>query len=721
MDKKKEVNPKGGKNEDITSNTIDQYIIEEKLGEGMFGTVKLGTHKITKEKVAIKFLNKNRISKAQQVLLDRELSIVEKMHHFNIAKLYSIIETENITYLIQEYSSGKELSYYVENHPKVDEKEVCKFFQQMISGIEYIHKMGVAHRDLKPENILLTRGYDIKIIDFGLSNKYDEGQLMKTSCGSPYYAPPEMLQGKKYNGLYSDIYSCGIILYYLLCKTLPFNEKNNVELYKKKIQGKFSIPKSVSKDAQDLLRKIIRVNPNERIKLSEIKKHPWFNLVNTKFNLFSGLDCKEVIFPVDEDIVQEMADLGFNKAEVRCNVIKNQHNNITTTYYLLLDKKVKKGRKSIADLHSNLFEDYINNPENKISNYPGGINEAIMKRIDSKKTLTEIPNFSSIVWEEKEEKKDSKIPEEKDKVKEVEKVEEKKEIFEEKEIPILEKKPIIKNEDLKVQNVTKRKASAEKRITNLKIRKELLKSAKKGENKSMEKKPNNKKQKGKPKVVEEKKSEKNEKKAKSPDKKNTTFDNKTTRESNNKNTKKKNEVKKGPKKELNNQNNDLKSKLEMIRTSVQNDKDKILNEIKERNHIIEELREKINTYRKETRAINQVKFDRNLTKENSHKKLKMKLNLTAPNNNNKFSKTTRKKVRKDVPSFKTEKNIKSAIQKDLDKTSKTAQNKTELSDKKIKHKKNNSSNKHKINLNKIEKKEHQGKDEAKKKINFGKK
>ena len=180
MDKKKEVNPKGGKNEDITSNTIDQYIIEEKLGEGMFGTVKLGTHKITKEKVAIKFLNKNRISKAQQVLLDRELSIVEKMHHFNIAKLYSIIETENITYLIQEYSSGKELSYYVENHPKVDEKEVCKFFQQMISGIEYIHKMGVAHRDLKPENILLTRGYDIKIIDFGLSNKYDEGQLMKT-------------------------------------------------------------------------------------------------------------------------------------------------------------------------------------------------------------------------------------------------------------------------------------------------------------------------------------------------------------------------------------------------------------------------------------------------------------------------------------------------------------------------------------------------------------
>jgi len=333
------------KPEKITLNTISQYNIGEKLGEGMFGTVKLGTHKITNEKVAIKFLNKNRISQAQKVLLDRELSILEKMNHFNIAKLYSIIETENIIYLIQEYSSGKELSYYIENHPKIDEKEICKFFQQMISGVEYIHKMGVAHRDLKPENILLTRAYDIKIIDFGLSNKYTEGQLLKTSCGSPYYAPPEMLQGKNYNGLYCDIYSCGIILYYMLCKQLPFNEQNNVELYKKKIKGQFNIPKNISKQAQDLLKKILKVKPEERIKIKDIKKHPWFNLVNSKFNFYSGLNCNEVIFPIDEDIINEMADLGFNKMETRYNIIKNQHNNITTTYYLLLDKKIKKGRK----------------------------------------------------------------------------------------------------------------------------------------------------------------------------------------------------------------------------------------------------------------------------------------------------------------------------------------------------------------------------------------
>jgi 5'-AMP-activated protein kinase catalytic alpha subunit len=228
-----ETNNKGITENDIMPN-IDQFIIEDKLGEGIFGTVKLATHKLTNEKVAIKILNKNKISKAQKTLLSRELLFLQKMNHFNVIKLYSIIETEEIIYLIQEYSSGKELSNYIQNHSKVDEKEICQLFQQIISGIEYIHKMGISHRDLKPENILLTSANDIKIIDFGLSNIYEEGQLLKTSCGSPYYAPPEMLQGKPYNGLYSDIYSCGIILYYMLTKKLPFNENNDADLYKKK-------------------------------------------------------------------------------------------------------------------------------------------------------------------------------------------------------------------------------------------------------------------------------------------------------------------------------------------------------------------------------------------------------------------------------------------------------------------------------------------------------
>ena len=379
---------------DLISNDINQYILGEKLGEGIFGTVKLGIHKITKEKVAIKILNKNRITKEQKILLERELNIHKKLNHFNIIKLYSIIETESKIFLIQEYSEGKELSLYIQNHAKIDEKEICRFFQQIISGVEYIHSMGIAHRDLKPENILLTRANDIKIADFGLSNFYTKGKLLKTSCGSPYYAPPEMLQGKPYNGLYSDIYSCGIILYYMLTHKLPFNEKKESDTYKKILSCKFEIPKKISKNAQDLLKKIIKLKPEERIKLNEIKNHPWFNLYNAENNIHNGLNNEKVIFPIDEEVVQNMEEIGFNKMEVRYNIIKNEHNNITATYYLLLEKKIKKGRKSVADLHSELFEDYINDPKNSIENYGNNLDEAIKHRINSKKILEIIPDFN---------------------------------------------------------------------------------------------------------------------------------------------------------------------------------------------------------------------------------------------------------------------------------------------------------------------------------------
>jgi 5'-AMP-activated protein kinase catalytic alpha subunit len=377
----------------LKNNDINEYIIEEKLGEGIFGTVKSGIHKITQEKVAIKIMNKNRISKEQKALIDKEILIHKRLYHFNIIKLYSVIDTKDKLYLIQEYCSGKELSNYILNHQNLEEKKICKLFQQIISGIEYLHNMGIVHRDLKPENILLTRTNDIKIIDFGLSNFYaqDKNILLKTSCGSPYYAPPEMLKGEKYNGVLSDIYSCGVILYFMLTQKLPFNEKKDSDTYKKILSNKYIIPKNISKNAQDLIKKMLKLKPKERISIKEIKNHPWFNLCNIKENMHPGLNYEKNIFPIDEEIIKEMEKIGYNKMEVRYNLLLNEHNNITTCYYLLLDKKIKKGRKSIADLHSNLFEEYIKDDKNKIINYSTDIDNVIKKRINSKKILESIP------------------------------------------------------------------------------------------------------------------------------------------------------------------------------------------------------------------------------------------------------------------------------------------------------------------------------------------
>lgn len=152
-----------------------------------------------------------------------------------------------------EYASGGELFEYIVKRKKLKEQEACKFFQQIISGIEYIHKSGICHRDLKPENLLLDDQSNIKIVDFGLSNTYAPQQTLKTACGSPCYAAPEMIAGKRYHGLGSDIWSCGIILYAMTCGYLPFEDPNTNKLYKKILACDYLIPGFISAQNKDLI------------------------------------------------------------------------------------------------------------------------------------------------------------------------------------------------------------------------------------------------------------------------------------------------------------------------------------------------------------------------------------------------------------------------------------------------------------------------------------
>jgi len=125
--------------------------------------------------------------------VSREIKILKMIRHPNIIQLYEIIETPKQLYLIMEYASGGELFDYIVENTRLPEKEACKFFQQIISGIEYLHELGIVHRDLKPENLLIDHENNIKLVDFGLSNTYQQGSLLKTACGSPCYAAPEMI------------------------------------------------------------------------------------------------------------------------------------------------------------------------------------------------------------------------------------------------------------------------------------------------------------------------------------------------------------------------------------------------------------------------------------------------------------------------------------------------------------------------------------------------
>ena len=175
-----------------------------------------------------------------------------------------------------EYASGGELFDYIVANTRLKEKEACKYFQQIIQGVEYLHKLGIVHRDLKPENLLIDHEKNIKLVDFGLSNTYEEGETLKTACGSPCYAAPEMIAGERYHGSRVDVWSCGVILYAMICGYLPFEDPDTAKLYKKILRGDFTIPKFVSQMGRDLMKKVLNTDPNSRFTTDEIKKHPWY-------------------------------------------------------------------------------------------------------------------------------------------------------------------------------------------------------------------------------------------------------------------------------------------------------------------------------------------------------------------------------------------------------------------------------------------------------------
>ena len=352
------------------NNKIGNYQIIKTMGEGTFGKVKLGIHIPTNEKVAIKILEKSKIEDNDDLkCINREISFLKTLNHINIISLYEIIENSEYYYLIMEYAENDLFSYIVENN-YLSEEISSLFYYQLINAIEYIHKNKIAHRDLKPENILLTRNNSIlKIIDFGLANSYkknntsnkninninDENDnfLLKTACGSPCYAAPEMVLGKKYYGLNVDIWSSGIILYAMVCGFLPFEDDDNESIYRKIILGKFDIPDKLSNNCKDLICKILEGNPKKRIKIDDIKKHPFLKNCEERFNriispyeiyYFYNISSNKN-FEVFNFIIDKIIDMNIKNCDNRNDIIENiknnNFNNITSLYKILLKQAIK--------------------------------------------------------------------------------------------------------------------------------------------------------------------------------------------------------------------------------------------------------------------------------------------------------------------------------------------------------------------------------------------
>ena len=321
------------------------------------------------------------VDEVDKVRLEREINILKNTFHYNIIKIYQVKETINKICMIMEYAEGGELFNYIIEQGCLSEDESRNIFQQIIDAIYYLHQMGICHRDLKPENILFDSKDKkrIKIIDFGLSNLYIAGDisnnnhfyfsskkdLLMTPCGSPGYAPPEMILGCKYDGIMTDIWSSGIILYAMICGCLPFDDFSEDKLYSKIIKGNYEYPPmmDISEEAKNFINSILVVDPKQRANINDIKNNKWFR---KNYNPSIGLFISICEIPVSNLIVKEMEKRGYNRKKIIDFVKNNNHNSLTTIYYLLVKKKVKQGIGTESDMISNEFQEFVKEQNLKI-------------------------------------------------------------------------------------------------------------------------------------------------------------------------------------------------------------------------------------------------------------------------------------------------------------------------------------------------------------------
>jgi len=319
---------------------IGHYVLGETLGVGTFGKVKIGEHQLTGHKVAIKILNRQKIKNLDVVgKIRREIQNLKLFRHPHIIKLYQVISTPTDIFMIMEYVSGGELFDYIVKHGKLKENEARRFFQQIISGVDYCHRHMVVHRDLKPENLLLDSNLHVKIADFGLSNMMMDGEFLRTSCGSPNYAAPEVISGKLYAGPEVDIWSSGVILYALLCGTLPFDDEHVPTLFRKIKSGVFPIPDYLNKSVVNLLCHMLQVDPIKRATIEDVKKHEWFQKDLPAYLFPSPVEQDTSV--IDTDAVAEVCEkFGVREQEVHSALLSGDpHDQLAIAYHLIVDNK----------------------------------------------------------------------------------------------------------------------------------------------------------------------------------------------------------------------------------------------------------------------------------------------------------------------------------------------------------------------------------------------
>lgn len=369
----------------INSNPFDDYVVIKDIGSGTYSKVQLVQHKINLSIRAMKVIKKKKKKGTNQTNehdVYKEVNLLIKMDHPNIVKIFEFYNGEKEYYLIMEYCEGGELFDKIVKS-NLTEIQCAYIMYQIISAVNYCHKMKIIHRDLKPENILIKKDedgfYRVKVCDFGTSKAFKIGDTEKQLVGSAYYIAPEVIQ-KKYN-LKCDLWSCGVIMFVLLTKKPPFGGRNDAIIMQNIQIGKYKehLLDEYSPYAKELVALLLEKNIKKRINAEQALNHPWFDVFK----------CKDILTDIqDKDTIKRFIENLKNYK--RGSIIQETALAFLVHNYPDLDEVVNACK---------LFGQIDKNGKGKITlnDFIEGLNKILKKNMeeDAKKIFENLDEYSS--------------------------------------------------------------------------------------------------------------------------------------------------------------------------------------------------------------------------------------------------------------------------------------------------------------------------------------
>ncbi|KAI4254595.1 MAG: hypothetical protein LQ352_003005 [Teloschistes flavicans] len=371
---------------------VGPWQLGKTIGKGASGRVRKARHALTGQVAAIKIVSKvvantqrtTSLAHMEKLVptdkrgkrqipfgIEREVCIMKLIEHPNVIGLYDVWENRGELYLVLEYVEGGELFNHISTHRQLPEHEAVRIFRQIIAGVSYCHRFNICHRDLKPENILLDKNFNVKIADFGLAVLQPAETPLRTSCGSPHYAAPEVIGGESYRGDRADIWSCGVVLYAMLAGYLPFDCPGDWgEVIQTVLQGHFTFPKDMSPYAQDLIFRMLQKDPNERIPI----KHMWYHPFLRRYEHLDTMDAngRPYIGPLPPLTVEDCGQPMKSRDEIDEELLKNLQN----LHHGLNEEELVERLLSDKPNHERiLYTKLLAYVEEQLEDYPGAIIE----------------------------------------------------------------------------------------------------------------------------------------------------------------------------------------------------------------------------------------------------------------------------------------------------------------------------------------------------------